>query len=166
MSPLAIALGSLALVFAAAAVLLGRNLTRSIMAGYACVGILCLVLTLSGFGFAAIAMCLMAAIGLASIQVFGWMLVDIDRDHLTPTDVPTWIARVLAFILLGGGLAILTWFLMISLGQSQGLSSPSVAAIGRVFFGQLGGVAILLGVAMAAVLLAAMLLLRGSGEGG
>jgi NADH:ubiquinone oxidoreductase subunit 6 (subunit J) len=167
-SAVALSLVGLALLFALAAILLGRNLTRAVMAGYASIGLMGLALTLSGLGFAAIAMTVIATIALACIQVFGWMLVDVDRDHLRPTDGPTWLARILAFGLLGGGLGLLMQRMLPLLEEADGQSvpSPSVTSIGVLLFGELGGATILLGCAMAAALLAAMLLLRGTGEGG
>lgn len=165
MSVSALVIGMAGLVLGLATVLLGRNLTRSVLAGYASVALLGLTMTLSGLGFAALAICLMATIGLATIQVFGWMLVDLDQDHLTPTDGPTWLARGLAFLLLGGGLWILVAALLPSLGEAVWVGSPSVASIGLLLFSELRGLAVLLGVALGAALLAALLLLRGQGEG-
>lgn len=155
-----IALGVLAWLLAGAAILLGGNLTRSVMIGYAFVGCLCAAMLVAGAGFLAIVVSIMSAIGLASIQVFGWMLVDVDRDHLVPTDAPTWIARLLAFLLLGGGLAALVVAIAPELRAPPPAVSMGSAALGRILFGPLGGAAVLLGLAVAAALLATMLLLR------
>lgn len=161
-----IGLGIVTWLLAGAAILLGRNLTRSVMIGYAFVGCLCLVLLVAGAGFLAIAVPIISAIGLASIQVFGWMLVDVDRDHLAPTDAPTWVARLLSFILLGAGLAVLVVVISPEISSPHdGMPSMDFSAIGEEFFGRLGGAAVLMGLAIAAALLATMLLLRDE-EGG
>lgn len=157
--------GCITIVFAGAAVLLGSNLTRSVMIGYAFVGALCLALLVAGAGYLAIVVSIVCAIALASIQVFGWMLVDVDRDHLAPTDGPTWVARGLAFVLLGGGLSILVMALAPELAAEASRGPLDVGALGELFFGRLGGAALLLGIAVAAALLATMLLLR-TDEGG
>lgn len=158
-------LGFIAWLLAGAAILLGGNLTRSVLIGYAFVFSLCLALLVAGAGFIAVVVSIVSAIGLASIQVFGWMLVDVDRDHLAPTDSPTWVARALAFALLGGALSILGFAILPELREPEAPVSMSAAALGQVFFGPLGGAAALLGLAIAAALLAAMLLLRDE-EGG
>jgi NADH:ubiquinone oxidoreductase subunit 6 (subunit J) len=158
-------LGILTWLLAGAVVVLGRNLTRSVLIGYAFVGCLCLTLIVAGAGFLAVALSIVSAIGLASIQVFGWMLVDVDRDHLTPTDSPTWVARVLAVLLLGGGMCLLGYAILPELAQREPAVSIGAVALGQIFFGPLGGAAVLLGLTIAAALLAAMLLLRDD-EGG
>ena len=155
-----VALGLVTWLLAGASILLGGNLTRSVMIGYAFVGCLCLALLVAGAGFLAVVVSIVSAIGLASIQVFGWMLVDVDRDHLAATDAPTWIARLLAFVLLGGGLMVLVLAIAPELTMQHGAASMNSAALGRVFFGELGGAAVLLGLAIAAALLATMVLLR------
>jgi hypothetical protein len=165
MQEVLVALGLTAWLLAGASILFGGNLTRSVMIGYAFVGCLCLVLLVAGAGFLAVVVSIVSAIGLASIQVFGWMLVDVDRDHLAPTDAPTWIARLLAFVLLGGGLTVLVIAISPELATSRDAVSMNSAALGRVLFGALGGAAVLLGLAIAAALLATMLLLR-DGDGG
>ncbi len=165
MQQVLIPLGLIAWMLASAAILMGGNLTRSVMIGYAFIGCLCVTLLVAGAGFLAIVVSIVSAIGLASIQVFGWMLVDVDRDHLTPTDVPTWIARSLAFVLLGGGLFILAISIASELSIQHPTASTTSKALGQVLFGPLGGVAVLLGLAIAAALLATMLLLRDSEEG-
>lgn len=164
---LLVLLGSASLGLALAAVLLGKNLTRSVIAGFASIGLLGMALMLAGMGLAAVGVCLMAMIGLACVQVFGWMLVDVDRDQVRPTDAPTWIARLLAFGLLGGGLVLLVRGLgppIAGLGGGEG--APATAQMGAVLLGEWAGLSVLLGVVLAAALLAAMLLLRGTGEGG
>ena len=164
---LLVLLGASSLFLALASVLLGKNLTRSVIAGFASIGVLGIALMLAGLGLAAIGVCLMAMVGLACVQVFGWMLVDVDRDQIRPTDGPTWFARLLAFGLLGGGLVLLMRGLgppMAALGGDS--AAPAAAQIGAVLLGEWAGLSVLLGVVLAAALLAAMLLLRGTGEGG
>jgi NADH:ubiquinone oxidoreductase subunit 6 (subunit J) len=165
MQDASVVLGILAWLLSGAAVLLGGNLTRSVLIGYAFIGCLCLALLVAGAGFLAVVVSILSAVALASIQIFGWMLVDVDRDHLTPTDPPTWVARALAFALLGGGLVLLVVAIGPELGTESVLPPMSSGALGRVLFGPLGGAAVLLGLAIAAALLATMLLLRDD-EGG
>lgn len=157
-------LGALTWILAGAAVFLGRNLTRSLLAGYAFMGCLCLALSGAGAGFLAVVVSIMGAMGLAGIQVFGWMLVDVDRDHLAPTDAPTWIARCLAFALLGAGIALLIILIGPELGAERDSKPVDLALLGQALFGALGGVSLLLGLSIAAALLATMLLLRDDEE--
>ena len=161
-----VAIGSLAWLLGVAAIVLGRNLTRSVMIGYAFVGCLFIALLLAGAGFLAVIVSIVSAIGLASIQAIGWMLVDVDRDHLAPTDTPTWIARALAFAMLGAGLVLLALAIGPELATTQVFEPAESALLGRTLFGPLGGAVALLGLAIAAALLATMLLLRDDEEGG
>ena len=153
-------------------VVLGRNLTRSIAAAVVSVAALAFALVRSEGGYAAIFALTVAALVLAIVQLFGWMLVDVDRDHLPPTDRGTWLARSLAFVLVGAGL--------VQLGK--GLTSEAAAMIasnsypgveftfrtseevGPLLLGAGGDLAILIGLALASVLLASLMLLRGDGE--
>jgi hypothetical protein len=158
---------TIALGAALASVVAGRNLTRSIAAGAISIGGLGVALTSAGAGFVGFFVLIMAALVLTTIQLFGWMLVDVDRDHLPPTDRATWIARSLAFLLLGGGLALL-----VILGIERGALTPYVsvmdmatpAQIGALFFGPWRDLSTLCGVALAAGLLATLMLLRDDGE--
>lgn len=158
-------LGGLAWLLAGSMVLLGRNLTRSIVLGYAFVGTLCLTLVAAGADLLAGIVSILTIASLATLQVFGWMLVDVDRDHLTPTDAPTWIARALAFVVLGGGLGLLIWSVGPELASRRVGESPDLVAAGQLLFGRLGGLVLLLGLALGAALLATMTLLRDDGEG-
>ena len=164
-----------ALVGAFIAIVLGRNLTRSIAAGFSSIAFLGLALALAGSGFLGLVVVILSALMLGSIQLFGWMLVDIDRDHIPPTDRPTALARGIAFLLLGVGLALLFWNL---LGTGEfAVEGRSVAELGRVtqsgeevpagmtglgsvFFGPMRDLVTLLGFAIAAGLLATLLLLQ------
>lgn len=90
-----------------AAILLGRNLTHSLTAAQVFVVALLLWLSMSGVGAVAWLLGIGALAVLGLLQVFGWMLVDVDRDHLPPTEPATRVARGLAFALLGGAIALL-----------------------------------------------------------
>lgn len=175
MTALAVGLG-LAFVAAFASVVLGRNLTRSIFAAVLVLGLLAVVFVATGEGYAALFAVMLAGLALATIQLFGWMLVDVDRDHLPATDRGTWVARSLAFVLLGGGLVLLALALLDegSLVPTLGTSAPqapaesmaSTAELGRRFFGPWRDLATLCGLTIAAGLVASLMLLRDEGEDG
>lgn len=162
----AIGLG-LTWLFALAAVVLGRNLTRSITAAVVFIALLGLMLLLSGAGFLALVVVILAALMLGTIQLFGWMLVDVDRDHIMPTDGGTRLARSLAFVLVGTGLVLL-----LSAAVEGGELAPSAASgplgdpmgIGKLLFGPLREITWLVGFAIAGALLASLLLLRDDGR--
>lgn len=160
----------LTLVSAFAAIVLGRNWTRSIAAGFLSLTALGFALLLAGAGFLGLVLVIASALILGTLQYFGWMLVDVDRDHLPPTDRPTSIARGLAFVLLAGGLALLFWNLTeagsfgIGPPVARGIDLTSPAAIGLLFFGPMRDLVILLGFAVAASLLATLLLLQDDEE--
>ena len=158
-------LGGLAWLLACAAVLLGRNLTRSILACYAFLGCLCIALLVARAGTLAILIAIVSLVSFVAIQLSGWMLVEIDRDRLTPTDAPTWTARVLAFALLGAGLWVLGWAIAPSLARLERAPETSLVELGRALFGPLDGAVLLLGCTIGAALLGAMLMLRGEREG-
>ncbi len=155
---LVVALGS-----AFGAIVLGRNLTRSLLAGYVFIAALGFTLFVADAGFLSLVVVILGALMLMIIQVFGWMLVDVDQDHLPATDRPTWIARSLAFLLFGGGLillmliALLTGELAID-GRPLELAPPS--EIGALLFGPLRDATILIGLTIAAGLLGVLLLLQ------
>ena len=156
----------LAVGSALAAILLGRNLTRSLAAASVSVAGLALAMLIVGAGFSALFVTTTAALVLLTTQLFGWMLVDVDRDHLPATDRMTWLARILAFGLLGGGLALLAFAVL-----DQGLLSPlgvdvpwaDPATIGALLFGSWRDLATLCGLALAGGLLATLMLLREEG---
>ncbi len=163
-----VALGIVVAVLAAfASIVTGRNLTRSIAAGAISIGGLAVALISSGAGFVGFFVVTTGALSLATIQLFGWMLVDVDRDHLPPTDRVTSAARSLAFLLLGSGL-----FLLVVIGLERGVFSPaegfaqvaSPRQIGERFFGVWRDLAMLCGIALSAGLLATLMLLRDEGE--
>lgn len=163
----------LACVAGLVSVVLGRNLTRSVFAaGVALVG---LGIALVDAGYPAYFALASATLGLGLLQLFGWMLVDVDRDHLPPTDRLTGFARSVAFLLLGGGIVVLGLALVHSDPAIVASSSPPLAPVGadlrdvigagNRFFGPLQEGATLVGVLFAATLLAALMLLRDEGEG-
>ncbi|GEM_PF-2349509 len=165
---------ALACVAGLASVVLGRNLTRSVFAaGVALVG-LGIALVDADAGYPAYFALASATLGLGLLQLFGWMLVDVERDHLPPTDRLTWFARSLAFLLLGGGIVVLGLALVQSdpaiIAPSPPLAAASghggdVTGAGDRFFGPLHEGATLVGVLFAATLLAALMLLRDEREG-
>ena len=158
------------LLFAFAAALLsvslGRHLTRSLFAAVFAVVAVGMGLFLAGAGFAALAATTLLGLALATIQLFGWMLVDADRDPLELPDATTWIARGLAFGMLAGGFGLLLAALYsrgvmepISLGSRGG-----AAAVGALFFGAWRDLAAISGLALGAGLLATLMSFREDGR--
>lgn len=169
MSVLVVAL-ALACLSAFASVVLGRNLTRSIFAAGASLAALGLALVQAGGGYPAWFAIAGATLALAVVQLFGWMLVDVDRDHLPPTDGLTALARSLAFAVLAGGIIGLGLVLARS---GEGVAASSFASaglstegsfVGERFFGSLPEGVSLVGLLLAATLLASLMLLRGEGR--
>jgi NADH:ubiquinone oxidoreductase subunit 6 (subunit J) len=122
-----------------------------------------LALLFAGAGFVGLVVVILATLWLGVIQLYGWMLVDVDRDHLSATDRPTSLARAIAFLLLAGGLALL-FASAASVGDltasvRSGLPMDSTG-IGLLLFGHLEELAPLLGFLVAGGLLATMLLLQ------
>jgi hypothetical protein len=158
-----------ALGCALAAIVLGRNLTRSIVGGMAFLAALTFAMLIGGAGFLAMVVAILGGLMLGTLQLFGWMLVDVDRDHLPPTDRPTWFARGIAFVLFGGGLALLVGAVFHGGGFSlEGARIPAAtpAEVGAFLFGPLRDATILMGLTIAASLLAVLLLLQDDGEKG
>ena len=161
--------------FALVSVVVGRNLTRSIAAAVASLGALAFLflgalsrgpsaLALGpGVGLAAIAAIIVATLVLSLVQLFGWMLVDVDRDHLPPTDRGTWFARSLAFLIVGGGLGWLGRALDASIRDAGG-GPREVFVAERLVEASARDFAVLAGLALSAVLLASLMLLRDDGE--
>ena len=158
---------SVALLAAFAAVLTGRNLTRSVTAAAISIGGLAVALTSAGAGFMGFFVLITAALVLMTLQLFGWMLVDVDRDHLPPTDRATWLARSIAFLLLGGGLALLAKSLVEESAWASAralLEGATPAEIGALVFGPWRDLSTLCGIVLAAGLLATLMLLRDDTE--
>ncbi|HIF94441.1 MAG: hypothetical protein ABGX04_07450 [Myxococcales bacterium] len=153
----------IALVAAFVSIVVGRNLTRQIAAAFVFVAAMAFTLLFAGSGFVGHAVMILATLSLGIIQLFGWMLVDVDRDHLPATDRPTSLARAIAFLFLAGGLALL-----IDSVSAVGEFTPFAphgflidsAGIGRLLFGPLQELVQLLGFLIAGGLLATMLLLQ------
>ncbi len=164
--------GLAAWLAALSAIVLGRNLTRSLSAAYVFLAGLIVVLTLSGSGYGGWILVIGAGGTLALVQVFGWMLVDVDQDHLPRTESGTITARGLAFLVLAAASAALVYFAREELalddtGVGAGIGTggatsvgTSAVEVGRALFSDLQPQLILLGLAMGAGLLAALLLLR------
>lgn len=159
------------------AVVLGRNLTHALVSAYIFIAAMALGLSLAEIGPVGWILVIASASALCLVQVFGWMLVDVDQDHLPPTDRTTIAARGLAFLLLGVSLALLVFHARDELGlmaeqppyplatlsvASSVASSapPRAAAIGEALFATLHSHSILLGLAIATALLVGLLLLR------
>jgi len=169
-TPLLVLALVVAWVAAFASVVLGRNLTRSVFAAGASLAALGLVLVEAGGGYPAWFALAGATLALALVQLFGWMLVDVDRDHLPATDRLTALARGLAFVLLAGGIAVLGLGLAeLEVGPlAKDIAPTSLSAegdfVGKRFFGSLEEGASLVGLLLAATLLASLMLLRGEGR--
>jgi len=148
------------LVHALAAVVLGRNLTRSVIASVGALAMTCFVTAWGGAGFVSWGFGILALLGLASIELIGWMLVDVDRDHVPPTDRVTWLARSLAFVLLGVLLGWLAYGLVPELASPGALPAPEAGVLGATFFGRVRELSWLLGFGLAGGLLATLSLLR------
>ena len=158
-----------ALVSAFAAIVLGRNLSRSILSGYIFLAAMGVALLIAGAGFLSLAVMIVGGLMLGTLQLFGWMLVDVDRDHLPPTDRPTWVARGIAFFLFGGGLVLLIVVALVTgefAIEDHRLAIASPGEIGALLFGSLRDATILIGLAIAASLLAVLLLLQEDEEKG
>ncbi len=160
-----------ALVFAVLAVLVGEVLTRSVVAASASLaafGLACLAA-----GGSVVALCLVIAglLALAIVQLFGWMLVDVDHDHLQRLSLKTASARALALAVFGAGLVLLGREALRrgELGPSAlvAIADPAIepAALGAFFFGREApfALAAILGFLLAAALLTALCLLRDEG---
>lgn len=170
MTPLLVATLVFACLAAFASVVLGRNLTRSIFAAGASLAALGLVLIESGGGYPAWFALAGTGLAFALVQLFGWMLVDVDRDHLPRTDGLTALARGLSFVLLAGGIALLGLAFaqadlapVAATNAARGLAADG-GFVGDRFFGSLQEGASLVGLLLAATLLASLMLLRGEGR--
>ena len=163
----AVVTSSLALAFLAglAAIVLGRNLTRSILAAVFALTGVGVAFAGAGVGFAGHFALVVAALGLCLLQLIGWMLVDVDRDHLPTTDRPTGLARSLAFLLLAAGLALLAFGLQRAAPPSPGPASDGGSTALRILEQSTPASVSLGGLLLAATLLSALMLLRGQGEG-
>ncbi len=159
----------LALAFAVGAVLLGAVLSRGIVAASAALAAFGLAGLAAGGSVVALCVVIVGLLALAILQLFGWMLVDVDHDHLPRPALRTAIARGLALAIVAAALALLGRAALARgelepaalLGAPVGPIEP--AAVGAFFFGPQGGLAVVLGCLLAAALLTAACLLREEG---
>lgn len=159
---------SAALFCAMLAIVLGRNLTRSVVAGYAMIAGLVFGLLIARGGYFGLFLVSMGALMLAAIQLFGWMLVDVDRDHLARMDFTTAFARALAFAVFGLALGLLAFSLWNGTELRSGggaLRLVDARAVGISLFGEMSELVTILGFAIAGALLSSILLLRDDGRG-
>lgn len=148
----------LVLVCALAAVLLGEVLTRSIVAASAAIAGFGLVRLAAGGGVVALCIAIVGLLSLSIVQLFGWMLVDIDHDHLPRVALRTAFARGLALALLrrdSGCSAV-----ALRRGELASVPGSRVAAldpdaVGAFFLGASGALPAILGCLIAAALLTA-----------
>lgn len=160
-----------ALGFATLSVLAGEVLTRSIVAASAALAAFGLACLAAGGSVVALCLVIVGLLSLAIVQLFGWMLVDVDHDHLQRLALRTSSARALALAVFAAGLALLG---REALRRGElGPTAPGVqhvdgiepAALGAFFFGleSSGALAAVLGFLLAAALLTALCLLRAEG---
>lgn len=164
------------LVCALVAVVQGQVLTRAVLAGAAAMVAFGLALLAAGAGVLALCFVLFALVWLAVLQLFGWMLVDVDHDHLPGLSWRTTGARVAALSAIGAALVALGRTLWrrgeLSGAAIAGGGGPQASragdaldpvAIGGLFIGVHGDLALPVGLLLAAGLLAALCLLRDEG---
>jgi len=157
----------LALVCALAAVLLGEVLTRSIVAAAAAIAAFGLVCLAAGGGVVALCVAIVGLLSLSIVQLFGWMLVDIDHDHLPRVALRTAFARGLALAIFAAGLGLLGREALrrgeLAPAPGARLATLDPDAVGAFFFGASGALPAILGCLIAAALLTALCLLRDEG---
>jgi len=169
-----IALEALALLVALgcalAAVAFGQVLTRAVVASHAAVAAFGLACLVAGGGVLALCFAIVGLVSLAILQLFGWMLVDVDHDHLPPPALRTTAARALALALVAGALVALGRRALRGGELGAVASSPEAggrvvdpAAIGAFFLGSGSEVALILGLLLAAGLLTSLCLLHDEG---
>lgn len=170
MSSLVAAALLVALASALAAILLGQVLTRSVLAGHAAMAGLGLACLAAGGGVLALCFVLFGLVWLVILQLFGWMLVDVDRDHLPAPAWRTTAARLAALATFAAGLGLLLRRALRS-GQLDAVVpaggvglSIDPTALGGLFIGAGNELALLLGLLLAAGLLTALVLLRDEGS--
>ena len=167
--PIEVAL-TVALACALVAVVFGQVLTRSIIAGHAALAALGLACLVAGGGVLALCFVIIGLLWLAILQLFGWMLVDVDHDHLAALSWRTAGARVTALATFAAGLAWLGHSALrrgelddgVSIDAAEAALDPSV--IGALFIGARSELSLLLGLLFAAALLTALCLLRDEGS--
>lgn len=169
MSPVVEVALALALVSALIAVVVGRVLTRSVLAGHAAMAGLGFACLAAGGGVLALCFVLFGLVWLSILQLFGWMLVDVDGDHLPAPSWRTTAARLAALGTFAAGLAIAARRVLRSgqlgaVGASDALETPiDPTTLGGLFIGAGNELALLVGLLLAAGLLTALWLLRDEG---
>lgn len=168
---------AIGLVCALVAVVQGQVLSRAVLAGAAALVALGLALLAAGGGVLALCFVLFGLVWLGVLQLFGWMLVDIDHDHLPGLTWRTTGARVAALAAVGAALVLLGRSLL-RRGELAGAAvagrgpGPAArpgealdpAAIGGLFIGVHGDLALPVGLLLSAGLLTALCLLRDEGS--
>ena len=169
MIPLTVLALAAALASAFVAVAFGEVLTRSVVAGYAAIALFGLAGLAAGGGVVALCVVIIGLLSFAILQLFGWMLVDVDHDHLPSPSLRRAGAQAVALAIFAAGLVLLGRR-AIRAGELVALAAPgdrSAAfdpeALGAFFFGVHSELAILLGCLLAAALLTALSLLRDEG---
>ncbi|MEZ4332487.1 MAG: hypothetical protein R3F35_12070 [Myxococcota bacterium] len=165
------------LLAALVAVVQGQVLSRAVLACAAAMSALGLALLGAGGGVLALCFVLVALVWLAVLQLFGWMLVDVDHDHLPGLSWRTTGVRVAALTIFAAALVVLARTLwrrgeLARAVAAGGELAPTSrlrealdpAAIGGLFIGVHGDLALPVGLLLAAGLLAALCLLRDSGS--
>ncbi len=158
-----------ALASAAVAVVFGQVLSRSVVAGYAAIAAFGLAGLAAGGGVVALCFVIVGLLSFLLLQLFGWMLVDVDHDHLPAPTLSRTGAQAVVLAIFAAGLALLGRRAF----RAGELAAPSAtgdrsasfdpAALGAFLFGGHGELAMLLGCLLAAALLTALSLLRDEG---
>ncbi|MBK7951776.1 MAG: hypothetical protein IPK00_24180 [Deltaproteobacteria bacterium] len=143
---------------------------RSVLAGHAAMAALRAPFLAAGAECSRSASCLFGLVWLAILQLFGWMLVDVDRDHLAAPARRTIAAPSPALTIFRGGPRLIARRALApdsSTTASAGGHGPAIdpTALGRLSFSRAGnGSALLVGILLAAGLLTALWLLRDEGR--
>ncbi len=162
-----------ALASALAAVLLGEVLTRSIVAASAALAAFGLACLAAGGSVVPLSLVIVGLLSLAIVQLFGWMLVDVDHDHLPRLSLRTASARGLALVVFAAALGLLGREAL-RRGELAPAAATAPAAAGRIgtvdpstfggfLFGAAAELPVVLGCLLAAALLTALCLLRDEG---
>lgn len=169
MIPLILLALAATLASAFVAVIFGQVLTRSVVASYAAIAAFGFAGLAAGGGVVALCLVIIGLLSFAILQLFGWMLVDVDHDHLPAPSPRRTGLQAIALAIFAAGLALLGRRAL----RAGELVAPSASSdrpaafdpetLGAFFFGGHGELAILLGCLLAAALLTALSLLRDEG---
>lgn len=158
-----------ALASALAAVLLGEVLTRSIVAASAALAAFGLACLAAGGSVVPLSIVIVGLLSLAILQLFGWMLVDVDHDHLPRLSLRTASARGLALVVFAAALGLLghealrRGELAPAAATAEPVGAVDPEAFGGFFVGTAAELPVVLGCLLAAALLTALCLLRDEG---